>query len=68
MPMSTTRDRPSQLVDLPDDAVWEIDASWGSADALAMLAGELGASAVTPLVNCRGMFASPGRPPLPAGA
>ncbi|KAI8469996.1 MAG: thiamine pyrophosphate enzyme, N-terminal TPP binding domain-containing protein [Monoraphidium minutum] len=56
---------PSQLITLPDEAVWEIDAAWGVPQALALLAAEAGGGAVAPGVNCRGVFAAPARPPLP---
>ncbi|KIY96436.1 acetolactate synthase I/II/III large subunit [Monoraphidium neglectum] len=56
---------PSRLIELPDDVIWEIDASWGVPEALALLAAEAGAAGVTPGVSCRGVFAAPARPPLP---
>jgi hypothetical protein len=59
---------PSQLVALADDAVWELDAGWGVAEALQLLAAHVpGADKITPGVNCRGVFAAPARPPLPTG-
>ena len=53
--------------------VWEFDpqalsaAGWGAACVLTRLAAALGpaAAAVRPGVNCRGVFATPSRPPLP---
>lgn len=53
---------------MPEEDVWEVDAAWGAAQALDMLAQELGASsAVTPMVNCRGVFNRLARPALPTG-
>ncbi|KAL4444371.1 hypothetical protein ABPG75_012108 [Micractinium tetrahymenae] len=59
---------PSQLVSLPDEAVWEFD-SWGVdlPAALALLAELVGGSKVQPRVNCGGVFCTPVRPALPAG-
>lgn len=62
------RDGPSQLVALPEERVWELDAgSMPLPAALALLAQELGAGAVRPLVDCRGVFCPPARPLLPSG-
>ena len=58
------------LVNLPDPQVWEFEAGWlgGVSQALALLARQLGADVgVSPGVNCRGMFATPSRPPCPTG-
>jgi acetolactate synthase-1/2/3 large subunit len=54
-------------VSLPDDAVWEVDASWGVPAVLALLASELGCGRIAPGVSCGGVFAppAPARPPLP---
>ncbi|PRW56678.1 decarboxylase [Chlorella sorokiniana] len=59
---------PSQLVALPDEAVWEFD-SWGVdlPAALRLLAELVGGAAITPNVNCKGAFCAPSRPQLPAG-
>lgn len=48
--------------------MWEFD-SWGVdlPAALRLLAAEVGGDAVTPGVNCGGVFARPRRPPLPTG-
>lgn len=63
------RDGPSQLLQQSDDAIWEIDASWGVAEALELLQSHLpGAADIKPGVNCRGMFAAPHTPALPTGA
>lgn len=65
------RDGPSALVQLPDDRVWELDASWCVAEALQLLEAEIpGAAPVRAGVNCGGVFAppQPARPPLPTGA
>jgi hypothetical protein len=62
------RDGPSQLLKQSDDAIWELDAAWGLPEALQLLEAQLpGAAAVKPGVNCRGMFATPQRPAVPAG-
>ena len=59
---------PSQLVMLPDDAVYEFDASGVDIPAaLHLLSAEVGGDAVRPHVNCRGMFCSAARPALPRG-
>jgi len=59
---------PSQLIDQPDQDVWEID----SVDvhiptAVRMLASFVGGDAIKPCVNCGGVFAVGARPPLPKG-
>lgn len=59
---------PSQLVTLPEDAVWQFDAAWGVAEALRLLSEELGpaSTGVKPGVSCSGVFcAAVQRPPLP---
>ena len=59
---------PSQLVAHPDDAVWEVDsADLDVPEVLRMLCVAVGGESVTPLVNCRGMFAPASRPVLPTG-
>jgi hypothetical protein len=60
---------PSQLFSLPDDAVWELDASWGAPEALGLLCVEVGGAAIQPGVNCRGVFTplTVARPQLPPG-
>lgn len=66
LPHGTNRSGgPSQLITLSDDAVWEIDAAWGVPEALGLLVAEVGAAAVTPGVNCRGLFAAAARPLVP---
>ena len=58
----------SQLVELHDDKVWELDsASTNISDALAVLSEMVGGLLVKPGVNCRGIFALPQRPPMPLG-
>ncbi|KAL4420103.1 hypothetical protein ABPG77_000584 [Micractinium sp. CCAP 211/92] len=59
---------PSQLVSLPDEAVWEFD-SWGMdlPAALALLADAVGGGTVRPGLNCGGVFSLAARPTLPAG-
>ena len=61
------RDGPSQLVKLEDERVWEFDDPDRLAEVVQILAEELGADTVTPGVNCRGIFPSARRPPLPTG-
>ncbi|PSC72378.1 acetolactate synthase large subunit [Micractinium conductrix] len=59
---------PSQLVTLPDEAVWEFDSRGVDLPALlALLAAEVGGHSVTPGVNCCGVFATLDRPALPTG-
>lgn len=62
-----SRDGPSQLLELPEEQIWDIDDSHNIAEALAALAAEVGASKIHPGVNCRGVFCMPARPPVPAG-
>ncbi|EFN57872.1 hypothetical protein CHLNCDRAFT_56997 [Chlorella variabilis] len=58
----------SQLVALPDEAVWEFDSGAVNLPAaLRLLAEEVGGGGITPQVNCRGAFCSAARPPLPKG-
>lgn len=62
------RNGPSRLVSLPEDKVWEIDSAFQIPDALKALQAAIpGAAAVQPGVNCRGVFCTPQRPPLPTG-
>lgn len=61
------RDGISDLMTLPDDQIWEIDADWGIAVALNMLSHELGGDDVIPGINCRGVFCAAVRPPVPKG-
>lgn len=67
---------PGQIIraGVPDDAIWEVDASWGVDEALEILAREaqaLAASAVVPGVSCGGVFvredAAPPALPAPGG-
>ena len=53
---------------LQDSSVWEFDtADVDLPAALRLLAAEVGGARITPGVNCRGVFCTPSRPPLPAG-
>eukprot|EP00775_Hariotina_reticulata_P010637 gene10637-10795_t len=62
------KDGPSELIQLPDEAVWEFDAAWSVLEALQLLEQLLpGAAAVAPGVNCRGKFPMAARPQLPSG-
>ena len=62
------RDGPSQLVNLPDDSVWQLDSScinipW----ALQQLALQTKADGIVPGQNCQGVFAALSRPAMPSG-
>ena len=62
------RDGPSQLVTLPQESIWQLDAScvdipW----VLHQLAHQLQADHIRPLQNCQGMFCTSHRPALPSG-
>ncbi len=56
------------FVQLSEDALWEIDATeFDVPDALRALSAAVGGDAITPFKNCRGMFCTPKRPPMPTG-
>lgn len=59
---------PSHLIDLPDDHIWELDSSdVDIALAMKFLCTAVGGDAVTPGVNCGGVFCMPSKvkSPLP---
>ena len=59
---------PSEVVEQPDDSVWEIDSAIVDVpNILERLVDAVGASNVRPLVNCKGTFCSKSRPEIPSG-
>jgi len=66
--LAVCRDGPSQLVTLPEDSIWQLDSScidipW----ALQELSQQTAAESIIPGHNCRGVFATAGRPSMPSG-
>ncbi|KAK9806179.1 hypothetical protein WJX72_004533 [[Myrmecia] bisecta] len=62
------KDGPSHLVNLPDDAVWELDSGpFTITGTLEKLAQAVGVSGVQPGVNCGGVFSAMSRPSVPSG-
>lgn len=59
---------PSQLINIPDDNVWELDAAEIDLDkSLRLLCQHVKGNEITPHVNCGGLYREMKRPTLPTG-